>query len=96
MKTKFKNTYTIQNRNIPIIELVWLDHVGSEGWQTYDPDRGDGKLAVCHSVGYLIDETLDTYILAQSYGQPPSMPWNGRHNVAKELVIKKKILFKRK
>lgn len=92
MKKKLqRNSYGIHPRTIPVIEVTWLDHWGSDHWRKYDPDE-DGKLLVCHSIGYLIDETKDTYVLAQTYAQDNSHPWAGMHVVAKDLVIKKKIL----
>ena len=97
MTPKYKNTYQIKKVRGPIIELVWLDHCSHRrAWINYKPEEGDGALLVCCSVGYLVDETADTFVLAQSQGQPPGVPWDGMLVIAKELVIRKRVLSKSK
>ena len=94
MKLK-KQTYEVQKRTKPVVEIVWLDHCGGSKWQNYDPNH-DGKLIVCHSVGYLIDETNDTYVLTGDFGQPPGLPYGRMIVIGKHLVISKKVISKRK
>ena len=95
MAKRFKNHYKINKRSLPVVELIWWDHCGSHGWQNYNQREGDGELIVAHTVGYLLDETNDTYVLAQTHAQTRNNQWNGTMILAKELVLKKKILSKK-
>jgi hypothetical protein len=91
MKQK-TNRYELHKRTVPVVEITWLDHWSSSDWRPID--EADSKLLVCHSVGYLIAETKDTYTLAQSHAQSSMNAWAGVHAIAKALVIKKKVLSK--
>ena len=83
--------YNITKVRKPLVYLVWLDHARyGNGWREYKREN-KGELLICHSVGFIIDETKDAYILADSFGQD-AVPWNGMHVIAKALVLKKHIL----
>ena len=96
MKKLRKQKYEIRKRNCPLVELIWLDHCGisSGGWTNFDASE-DAKLLVCHSVGYLINETNDTYTLAGDFGQPPATPWGRVLNIGKALTLSKRVLSKK-
>lgn len=90
---KQKLVYEIIRRDLPVVEIIWHDHHGSSMWTSISDD--DRKLLVCHSVGYLVEETVDAVILANTYCQPPGGgPWNGIQTIAKKLIIRRKILSK--
>ena len=88
-----KHKYKIDKQTYSILEVLWLDHNGNATWKNYDRSF-DAQLSVCRTLGYLVDETADVIVLAQSKGQPPSVDWNGLFTIAKVLIMKRRILFK--
>jgi len=72
--------------NYKIIEVEWIDTSSISGW--HDKDIIDNPIDfTCHSVGYLLKETPEYIMLAQSY-QPDQF--------GELLYIPKIVIIKRK
>ena len=53
------------------IEIDWVDSMARTGWhpmREYDDYAEDPTSTLHHSVGYLLKELEDRYIMVQSYG----------------------------
>lgn len=51
-----------------IVEIHWLDSVGLAGWKSPEDWLRDASM-IHHSVGWLVDETDDSYIISSSIGE---------------------------
>jgi hypothetical protein len=49
--------------NYPLVYIVWNDAVSSDAWMPADEEH---KLAVIHTVGFVISETDDSITLAMN------------------------------
>lgn len=79
-KEKFKLMY-----------IKWEDASGADGWIHIDKVRDAWKLAVIHSIGYLVHEDKKSYTLSMCVSE--SLPHIGAYmSIPKSCVVSKKVL----
>ena len=71
----------------PLVEITWVDAETDHGWE--ETSESDAVLPITTTIGFLIRETDDAYLVASTISETSS---NGRIKVPKGMVkeIKKR------
>lgn len=81
--------------NYPLEYIRWLDHVSfhESMWRTL-PEVHSLEPFICHSVGYVIKETDEYIVLAQTIAPQEELEdqWVGEMLIAKPLIKERKKL----
>ena len=78
-----------KSRKYPLYEITWRDASCSNGWKPFDKITDHD---LCHyevkTVGYLVRENKDYYLLAQSMSNHDNV--DNRFQIPKKWIVRKK------